>query len=82
MSECYRCRRFSRASEQQAEEYRAKLERARLRAEQTKRKARRRALWGSDYESDEEDIPPSPTWSEMMMDEADVYMNSPKAGSE
>lgn len=86
MSECQRCWSFSRANEQRAEEIRARQERARLRAEQATRRARRRELWGSDYEDSEDDMAPSPTWSEIQMEmiqsEADTYMNSPKPGSD
>ncbi|QKX62543.1 uncharacterized protein TRUGW13939_09704 [Talaromyces rugulosus] len=86
MPECKRCRLFSRAIEQRTEENRARQERARLRDEQRMRRARRRELWGSDYEYSEDDIPQSPTWSEIQMgmiqSEADTYMNSPKPGSD
>lgn len=84
--ECKRCRLFSRAIEQRAEEYRARQERARLRAEQALQRTRRREIWGSEYEYSEDDISTSPTWSdiqmEMIQSEADTYMNSPKPGSE
>ena len=37
-------------------------------------------------DSNSDELPPSPTWSdieyEMIQAEADLYMNSPKAGSE
>lgn len=86
MSECRHCRLYSREIERRLEEYRERQERARLRSEQAMRRARRRELWGSEYEDSEEDIPPSPTWSEIQMDmvqsEANDYMNSPKPGSE
>lgn len=65
MSECQRCRSFSRAIEQRTEEYRARQERANIRAEQSMRRARRREILGSDYEDSDDDIPPSPTWYEI-----------------
>ncbi|KAA8641666.1 F-box domain protein [Aspergillus tanneri] len=86
MSECRHCRLFSREIEQRAKEYRARQDRARLRAEQAMRRARSCELWGSEYEDSEDGISSSPTWSEIQMDmiqsEADTYMNSPKPGSE
>lgn len=82
---CQGCRRFTRAIEERAEADRARRERARLRAEQAERRARRREAWGSASDSDDI-IPPSPTFSEEYMDivqaEADMYMNSPGAGSD
>ncbi|CAI7568657.1 unnamed protein product [Penicillium pancosmium] len=82
---CQGCRRFTRAIEERVEAERARRERARLRAEQAERRARRREVWGSASDSDEM-FPPSPTSSEEYMDmiqaEADTYMNSPGAGSD
>lgn len=84
--ECRSCRIFSRAIEQRAEEYRARQERARLRAEQAIRRARHREVWGSEYEYSDDDMTPSPSRSEIEMDmiqsEASMYMTSPKPGSE
>ena len=81
---CQVCRRFTKAIEERAEADRARRERARLRAEQAERRARRREVWGSASESDE--IPPSPTSSEEYMEmiqaEAAMYMNSPGPGSD
>lgn len=77
-SECPRCRPASRAREQRARriaEKSAQQQAERLRLE---RKARRREVMGSEYEDTEY----SPTESELWFDEADVYMGSPKAGSE
>lgn len=87
-SECQRCWAKSKAYKeglrQREEEYQRHQERARLKAEQISKRAKRRELLGSDSNSDE--LPPSPTWSdieyEMVQAEADLYMNSPKAGSE
>ncbi|PLN83960.1 hypothetical protein BDW42DRAFT_57773 [Aspergillus taichungensis] len=67
MSQCHRCRSLSRAIKQRAEEQRAREERARLQAERAMRRARRRQVWGSDSDYSD-DIPPSPTWSELRMD--------------
>jgi hypothetical protein len=82
---CQVCRRFTRAIEERAAADRARRERARMRAEQAERRARRREEWGSASDSDEI-IPPSPTSSEEYMEivqaEADMYMNSPGAGSD
>lgn len=79
-----RTRAYKEGLRQREEEYRSSQERARLKAEQIARRAKRRELLGSDTDSDE--LPPSPTWSELQLDmiqaEADFYMNSPKAGSE
>ncbi|KAL2216956.1 hypothetical protein M432DRAFT_658985 [Thermoascus aurantiacus ATCC 26904] len=85
-AECESCWRFRRAIKQRNDEHRARQERARKRAEQTARRAVRREMYGSEHEDSDEDIPPSPTWSddyfEMIQAEADQYMNSPKSGSE
>lgn len=81
-SECPRCRPESRAREQRArgiaEEERARQDAERLHLEKKRRRARRREVMGSEYE----DSLYSPTESELWFDEADVYMGSPKAGSE
>lgn len=81
-SECLRCRPASRAREQRArriaEEGSAQQEAERLRVEKTRRRAKRREIMGSEYEDSEY----SPTESELWFDEADVYMGSPKAGSD
>lgn len=82
---CQVCRRFTRAIEERAEADRARHERARVRAEQAERRARRREVWGSASDSDEI-FPPSPTSSEEYMEmiqvEAAMYMNSPGPGSD
>lgn len=82
---CQVCRRFTRAIEEHAEADRARHERARVRAEQAERRARRREEWDSASDSDEI-FPPSPTSSEkqmrMIQAEAHMYMNSPGAGSD
>ncbi|KAJ5365112.1 hypothetical protein N7517_007998 [Penicillium concentricum] len=75
LSVCQVCRRFTRAIEERAEADRARRERARLRAEQAERRARRRDVWGS--ASDSDDIfPPHPTSSEeyMSMIQAEAAM--------
>ena len=87
-SECQMCwmrtRAYKEGLRQREEEYRRSQERARLKAEQITRRAKRRELLGSDSDSDE--LPPSPTWSELQLDmiqaEAGSQMNSQKAGSE
>jgi hypothetical protein len=82
---CQVCRRSTRAIEERAEADRERRERARLRAEQAARRARRREVWGSASDSDDI-IRPSPTSSEEYMDmvqaEAAMYMNSPGPGSD
>jgi hypothetical protein len=86
ISVCQRCWEFSRAIRLRDEEHHARQERARLRAEQALKRAQKREIWGSEYETSDDDISPSPTWSdiqlEMVQAEANLYMNSPKAGSE
>ncbi|KAJ5894621.1 hypothetical protein N7495_006312 [Penicillium taxi] len=81
---CQVCRGFTRAIEERAELDKSRHERARLRAEQAARRARRRETWGS--ASDSDDLPPSITSSEEYMEmiqaEADTYMNSPGPGSD
>jgi hypothetical protein len=85
-SVCQRCWSFSRAIRQRDEEHHARQERARLRAEQALKRAQKRKIWGSEYETSDDDISPSPTWSDIQFDmvqaEANLYMNSPKPGSE
>jgi hypothetical protein len=85
LSVCQVCRRITRAIEERAEADRARQERARLRAEQAGRRARRRKTCSSDSDSDDI-FPPSPTSSEEYMEmiqaEAATYMNSPGPGSD
>jgi len=90
ISYCQSCtaenERFRAALAQRTEEHKMAQERARLRSEQAQRRAARRTVWGSDHDESSDGVEPSPTWSELHMDiiqaEADMYMNSPKAGSE
>lgn len=81
-SECPQCRPISRAKEQRAkrtmEENKALVQAERLRVEKKTRRAKRREIMGSEYEDREY----SPTESELWFDEVDVYMGSPKAGSD
>ncbi|KAJ5479400.1 hypothetical protein N7530_004909 [Penicillium desertorum] len=86
---CLDCRNFREAASENGQPLAVcqvcRRERARMRAEQAERRARRREEWGSASDSDEI-IPPSPTSSEEYMEivqaEADMYMNSPGAGSD
>jgi hypothetical protein len=64
---CQRCRAPSRAIEERAEEYKARQTRANLRAEKAMRRAREKELYGSEGEDSGDEIPPSPTWSEIQM---------------
>lgn len=79
------CESCGRKFRERIEAERERQRRARLRAEQAARRARRRELYYSASDSDEV-VPPSPTWSDEQMDmvqcEADTYMNSPGPGSD
>ncbi|KAJ6118813.1 hypothetical protein N7471_013433 [Penicillium samsonianum] len=63
LSVCQVCQRNAKTIEERKEADRARQERDRLRAVQAERRARGRAIYGSDSESDEI-IPPSPSLSQ------------------
>lgn len=81
LSVCQDCQHVTKTIEERRAAGRARQERDRLRAEQTERRARRCAIYGSDSDSDDI-VPPSPTFSEEQMDMIQLEANSPGAGSD